>query len=94
MTNYRRKVIEAASALVIEGDINMRLTHVAGYLLQIDDEDVPPSAMQAFHRVRDPLIARPMVVRGKMVPRELAEQDARSAAYGVLDLLMSEMGRS
>ncbi|MGI4764659.1 MAG: hypothetical protein ACRYGP_06300 [Janthinobacterium lividum] len=94
MSHYRRKLIEAATALVVDGDLNMRLTHVAGCLLQIDDDDVPPSALQAFERVRDPLIAKPMVAHGEMVPRDLDQRDARAAALGVLDLLVTEMGGS
>ncbi|MGI4763834.1 MAG: hypothetical protein ACRYGP_02010 [Janthinobacterium lividum] len=92
MSHYRRKLIEAASALVTEGDLNMRLTHVAGYLLQIDDNDVPPSALQGFHRLRNPLIAKPLIAHGEMIPRDLANQDARAAALDMLDLLVTEMG--
>ncbi len=81
MSHYQRKLIEAASALVTESDLNMRLTHIADSLLQIDGNDVPPGALQTFHRVRDPLIAKRMVARGEMVPRDLAEQDARAAVH-------------
>ena len=92
MSHYRRKLIEAATALVVEGDLGMRLTHVAGCLLQIDDGDVPPAALQAFERVRDPLIAKPMVARGEMIARDIGQLEARAAALGVLDLLVTEMG--
>ena len=92
MSFYRRKLVEAAHALVAEGDLNMRLTLVAGSLLQLDDDDVPPAALGPFELVRDPLIAKPLVVRGQMVPRELGEAEARAAALGVLDLLVAELG--
>ena len=92
MSHYRRLLIEAASALVAEGDLEMRLTHVAGYLLQIDDEEIPPGALRSFERVRDPLIARPMVSPGEMIPRDISQRDAKTAALGVLNLLITEMG--
>ncbi len=91
MGYYRRKLFEAASALVGKGDLNLRLTQVAGFLLQIDDDDVPASALEAFERVRDPLIAKPMIAHGDMVPRDLGEQEAKAAALGVLDLLVTEL---
>ena len=93
MNKYRRKLLEAATALVAEGDLDMRLTHVAGCLLQIDDDDVPPAALQAFERVRDPLIANPMVLSGEMIARDIGQQEARAAALGVLDLLVTELER-
>lgn len=83
---YRRKLFEAASALVTEGDLNMRLTHAAGILLQIDDDDVPSGALEAFERIRDPLIAGPTITHGEMISRNLSDYEARAAALGVLDL--------
>ena len=94
MSFYRRKLVEAAHALVAEGELNMRLTLVAGSLLQLDDDDVPPGVLPAFDVVRDPLIARPLVVKGEMVPRNLGAAEARAAALGVLDLLVAELGGS
>lgn len=92
MRFYRRTLIEAARALVVGGELDMRLTHVAGCLIQLDDDDVPPGALDAFERLRDPLIATPLVVRGAMVPRGLGAAEAGAAALGVLDLLVAELG--
>ena len=94
MTFYRQKLLDAVRELVGDGDINLRLTHAAGHLLQIDDDDVPADMLAAFERVRDPLIQTPMVSRGEMLPRGLEPSAARAAAQGVVDLLAAETGGS
>ena len=88
---YRRKLIEAAHLLVTDGDLDMRLTLVVGCLKQINDDDIPPTAREAFERVRDPLMAKPIVVDGKLVPRDLGKAESRAAALGILDLLVAEL---
>ena len=90
-TFYRQKLVEAAQALVDHGELNMRLTHAAGALLQIDDGDVPAGALARFEGVRDPLIGTVMVMNGAMVPRDLDPAGAKTAAMGILDLLTAEM---
>ena len=51
MRYYRQKLFEAAYALVADGDLNMRLSHVASILVQIDDEDVPASVLETLARL-------------------------------------------
>ena len=90
--SYRETLLEASRVLGGDGDVNMRLTLVAAYLLVIDDDDVPPTALDAFNRVRDPLIAKPLFVKGKMVPRGFDELQARSVARAFNDLVLAELG--
>ena len=92
MTFYRQRLLDAVRGLVGDGDLNLRLTHSAGYLIQIDDGDVPADMLAEFERVRDPLIQTPMVSRGEMLPRDLAPSKAQAAAQGIVDLLSAEMG--
>ena len=94
MTFYRQKLLDAVRGLVGDGDLNLRLTHAAGHLIQIDDDDVPADILGKFERVRDPLIQTPMVSRGEMLPRDLEPSAACAAAQGVVDLLVVEMGNS
>ncbi len=84
--------MEAASALVAEGDLEQRLAHVADCLLQVDDRHVPPAALNAFVRVRNTVIAVPRVLRDGIIPRDVGKQNAKAAALGVLDLLVTELG--
>lgn len=90
---YRRKLLEAAYLLMTDGDLDLRLALVAGCLKQINDDDIPPTVRDAFERVRDPLITKPIVVDGRVVPRDLSEAESRAAALGILDLLVAELGR-
>ena len=83
-----------SSRLPRYSDLNLRLTHAAGHLIQIDDDDVPADILGKFERVRDPLIQTPMVSRGEMLPRDLEPSAACAAAQGVVDLLVAEMGNS
>ncbi len=92
MTFYRQKLLDAVRGLVGHGDLNLRLTHAAGHLIQIDDNDVPADMLTAFERVRDPLIQTPMVSKGELLPRDLEPSAARAAGQGVVDLLAAEMG--
>ncbi len=94
MTFYRDKLLEAVRALVDDGALDMRLTYAAGCLLQIDDDDVPPGRLAEFERVRDPLIAKPMVARGEMLARGLDLAEARAAAQSIVGLLAAEMSRA
>ena len=94
MTFYRQKLLDAVRDLVGDGDLNLRLTHAAGHLLQIDDDDVPADMLAEFEGVRDPLIQTPMVSRGEMLPRYLEPSAALAAAQGVVDLFAAEMGNS
>ena len=94
MTFYRQKLLDAVRALVDHGDLNLRLTHAAGHLIQIDDDDVPADMLGKFERIRDPLIQTHMVSRGEMLPRDLEPFAARAAAQSVVDLLAAEMGSS
>lgn len=91
MNYYLQMIIQAAHALIGEGNLNSRLTEVATCLLQIDDRDVPPLAREAFKQVRDPLLVSPMVVSGTMASKDLDEAGARAVAQGVLKLLLAEM---
>lgn len=94
MISYRDKLLDAVRALVNDGDINMRLTYAAVCLLQIDDDDVPPGMLAEFMRVRDPLIGKPMVARGEMLPRDFERPQARAAARDIVSLLAAEMPRT
>lgn len=89
MSYYLQMLIQAANALIGEGDLNSRLTKVAACLLQIDDRDVPPPAREAFKQVRDLL-----VVNGTTALSDLDEAGARATAQGVLKLLLAEMAAS
>ncbi len=91
MSFYRQKLVEAVHALVGHGDLNSRLTYAVGCLLLIDDDDVPPGQLVKFEGVRDPLISKPMVLKGEMLPRDLSLSEARSAARAIVDLLTAEM---
>ena len=92
MTFYQRKLLDAMRDLVGDGNLNLRLTHAAGHLIQIDDDDVPADMLAASERVRDLLIKAPMVSRGEMLLRDLEPSAARAAAQGVVDLLAAETG--
>lgn len=92
MTFYRRKLLDAVRDLVGDGDLNLRLTHAAGHLIQIDDDDVPANMLAEFERVRDPLIETPMVSLGELLPRDLEPSAAQAVAQGVVDLLAAETG--
>ena len=87
MTFYRRKLLDAVRGLVGDGDLNLRLTHAAGHLIQIDDDDVPATMLAEFERVRDPLIQTPMVSLGELLPRDLKPFAAQAAAQAVVDSL-------
>ena len=78
--------------LVGDGDLNLRLTHAARHLIQIDDNDVPANMLAEFERVRDPLIQTPMVSLGELLPRDLEPSAAQAAAQAVVDLLAAETG--
>lgn len=91
MRDYRDTLLEAARVLCIDGDINMRLSLVACLLIQIDDSDVPPGALGAFDRVRAPLIASPLIVRGKMMPRDFDDAKALQLTRAFSDLLLTEL---
>ena len=71
MRDYRETLLEAARALAADGDLDMRLSQVACLLIQLDDSDLPPRALADFEAVRDPLIAKPLVVGGRLAPRDL-----------------------
>ncbi len=92
MTFYRQKLLDAVRDLVGDGDLNLRLTHAAGHLIQIDDDDVPVDMLAEFERVRDPLIQTQMVSKGEMLPRDLEPAVARAAAQAVVELLAAETG--
>ncbi|RYB02423.1 hypothetical protein D3272_21075 [Lichenibacterium ramalinae] len=92
MRVYREVLLDAARALAADGDLNLRLSRVACCLIQLDDSDVPPRAMEAFERVRAPLIDKPLVVQGRLVPRDLDELKGRSVVRGLGDLVVAELG--
>ena len=92
MEYYRQKLAEAVHALVDAGDLNLRLTHAAGCLIQLDDEDVPVGGFAQFEQMRDSLIEKPLVSNGEMVPRDLGEAEAKATAHGIPELLVSGYG--
>ena len=92
MRSYREILLDASRALSAAGHLDMRLTHVACILLLLDDNDVPPHALEEFERVRDPLIAKPLFIKGEMVPRDLGETKGRAVAQGLNDLMLAELG--
>ncbi len=65
MRSYRETLLDASRALEAEGDLNMRLSQVACLLMLLDDDDVPPHALGAFDRLREPLIAKPLFVKAR-----------------------------
>ena len=91
MSYYRDKLLDALRALADHGDLNGRLTHAAGHLIQIDDDDVPAGMLVEFERVRDPLIGKPMVAKGEMLPRDFDPLEAKAAAQAIVDLLAAEV---
>jgi hypothetical protein len=91
MLNYRQKLFEACHALVAVGELNMRLSDVASVLIQVDDDDVPSGKLETFDWIRDPLIAKPLIIKGEMVPRDLDPQEGRAIAQAILDLLVDEV---
>ena len=91
MNRYRARLLDALRALADHGDLNTRLTYAAGGLLQIDDEDVPAGMLVEFERVRDPLIGKPMVAKGELLPRDFGPVEAKAAAQAIVDLLAAEM---
>ena len=78
--------------MIGNGDLNMRLTHAAGCLIQFDDEDVPVGGFTRFEQMRDLLIEKPLVSNGEMVPRDLDEAEAKATAHGILELVVAEFG--
>ena len=94
MRDYRETLLEAARAIVADGDLNVRLSQVACVLIQLDDSDVPPRALEAFESVRDPLIAKPLVVGGRLAPRDFDEVQGMRVAGAFNDLVLAELGRA
>ena len=92
MRDYRETLLEAARALAADGDLDMRLSQVACVLIQLDDSDVPPPALAAFEAVRDPLIVKPLVVQGRLAPRDLDEIDGPRLARALNNLVLAELG--
>ncbi|MGI3899782.1 MAG: hypothetical protein ACRYGP_17620 [Janthinobacterium lividum] len=92
MRSYRETLLDASRALGVDGNLNMRLTRVACILILLDDDDVPPHALEALERVRDPLIGKPLFIKGEMVPRDLDAMKGRAVARGLNDLMLSELG--
>ena len=92
MRDFRQTLLEAARALVADGDLDMRLSQVACALIQLDDDDVPPRALEAFEAVRDPLIAKPLVVDGRLEPRDFDELQGARIAQAFNDLVLAELG--
>lgn len=92
MRPYRETLLEAARALAADGDLNVRLSRVACLLIQIDDSDVPPHALEAFESVRDPLIAKPLVVGRRLAPRDFDEVQGMRVAGAFNDLVLAELG--
>ena len=93
MRSYRQTLLKASRALSADGDLNMRLTHVACILILLGNDDVPPHALEAFEQVRDPLIAKPLFIKGEMVPRDFDAMKGRVVARGLNDLVLAELGR-
>ena len=56
----------------------MRLSQVTCVLIHLDDSDIPPLALKAFASARDPLIAKPLVVANRLIPRDFDELDELS----------------
>ncbi len=94
MRSYRETLLDASRALEAEGDLNMRLSQVACLLMLLDDDDVPPHALGAFDRLREPLIAKPLFVKGEMVPRDLDKMSGRAVVRGLNILLLAELGKT
>ena len=92
MRDYRETLLEAARALAADGDLGLRLSQVACVLIQLDDGDIPPRVFAAFERVRDPLIAMPLVVEGRLAPRDFDELQGARVAQAFNDLLLAELG--
>ncbi|MGI3903060.1 MAG: hypothetical protein ACRYGP_30575 [Janthinobacterium lividum] len=92
MHSYRKTLLDASRALSADGDLNMRLTQVACILILLDDADVPPHLLEVFERVRDPLIAKPLFIKGEMVPRDFDERNGRVVARELNDLMLAELG--
>lgn len=92
MRHYREILLEAARALAADGDLDMRLSQVACLLIQLDDSDVPPRALEAFERVRAPLIDKPLIVGGRLAPRDLGDVQGARVARAFDDLVLAEMG--
>lgn len=92
MRDYRQTLLEAARALVADGDLDMRLSKVACLLIQLDDDDVPPWALKTFEAVRGPLIAKPLVVDGRLAPRNFDELQRARIAQAFNDLVLAELG--
>ena len=92
MRSYRQILLDASRALSDDSYLNMRLTRVACILILLDDDDVPPHALEAFERIRDPLIAQPLFIKGEMEPRDLDETKGRAVVQGLNDLLLAELG--
>jgi hypothetical protein len=92
MRDYRKIMLDAARALAADGDVNMRLSRVACFLIQLDDDDVPPRALKTFEAVRGPLIAKPLVVDGRLAPRDFDELQRARIAQAFNDLVLAELG--
>ena len=75
-----------------DGDLDMRLSEVACVLIQLDDDDVPPNALEAFERVRTPLIEKPLVVEGRLAPRGFDEMQGLRVARAFNELVLAELG--
>jgi hypothetical protein len=91
-TYFKQKLFEALAALVVDGDLDQRLTFAANYLLRLQDRDVPEGLRDDFTRLRDALTRTPLSSERGWVDRQISAEDARKHALEVLSLFTEVMG--
>jgi hypothetical protein len=85
--NYaKEKLYDGIRTLVGAGDLEDRLMKAAGFLIQIEDTDIPDRHKSEFARLKSTLFQPPSSHRSHFVLRQISHDDARTAATRYLDL--------
>ena len=101
----KQKFFEAVYALVGSAStIDKRLTYAAGYLLVLQEKELPETLWEEFEALRHALTTtplstgtagRPRISHGPapaFQPRQISEDDARKLAIQILEMYTKLMG--
>jgi hypothetical protein len=91
-TYFKEKLFEALTALVVDGDIDQRLTFAASYLVTLQDRDVPERLREDFRQLKDALTRTPLSTDRDCENRQISTENARDHALKILSLFTEVMG--
>jgi hypothetical protein len=89
-TYFKEKLFEALTALVVDGDIDQRLTFAASYLVHLQDRDVPERLREDFRQLKDALTR--ISTDRDWESRQISTENARDHALKILSLFTEVMG--